>query len=97
MNIEKIEEKENPLLHRKEVTIKVKGYKQTPRRIELLEEIVAKLGYDKETTVIGKINQEYGKKEAKCDLEVYETKEHKDRYSEKYKSERTEKTQKEED
>ncbi len=97
MNIEKIEEKENPLLHRKEVTIKAKGYEQTPKRIELLEEIVAKLGYNKETTIIGKIKQKYGKKEAECEVEVYETKEHKDRYSGKYKSERTKKTKKEED
>lgn len=91
MNIEKINEEENPLLHRKEIELKIEGYEETPNRQEVMKNLSAELGYKEENTVISRIKQEYGKREAKCELEVYESKEYKDRYSEKYKTERNKK------
>ncbi|MFW5902565.1 MAG: 30S ribosomal protein S24e [archaeon] len=89
--------KENPLLHRKEIAIRIKNYKETPSRQQVLEKISAELGYDKKNTVIDKIDQEYGKKEAKCNIKVYESEEDKGKYSKKYKEERMEKQGEEEE
>ncbi len=96
MKIIEENKKENPLLHRKEVTLKIKDYEETPSREEVLEKISAELGYEKENIIIEKIDQEYGKKEAKCRIKVYESNEEKEKYSKKYKEERTQKKEEKE-
>ncbi len=93
MQIEKQEEKENPLLHRNEITVKIKNYAETPSRTQVKEKASAELGYDKQNLVIDKISQEYGKKEATCTIKAYENQEDMERYSKSYKKERTQKTQ----
>ncbi len=92
-----IEEKkeENPALNRKKITLKIKNYEETPSRQEVLEKISAKLNQEKENIVIDKIEQEYGKKEAKCIVKAYESPEDREKYSKKYKKERNHKEEEE--
>lgn len=91
------EKEENPTLHREELTLRIKNYEETPSRKEVLQLISAELGYDKENVVIDKIEQEYGMKESKCEVKAYESPEHKEKYSKKYKAQRTEKKKEEEE
>lgn len=96
MEINKEQTKENQLLHRKEVELTIKGYEETPSRQEILDKISANLGYDKEKIVIDEINQEYGKRESKCRIKVYDSKEDLKKYSKAYKTKRTEEEEEEE-
>lgn len=89
MKITKKEEKENPLLHRKEIKLNIKDYKETPSRRDIVDKITAKLNIDEEKLVIDKVDQEYGKKEANCTVKIYDSEEAKEKYSPAYKDERT--------
>lgn len=88
MKITEENRKENPAMHREEITFKIKNYEKTPSRRDVLNAVSAETGLDKELLVIDKIKQEYGKKEAACEIKAYESKEHKEKYSKKYKTER---------
>lgn len=95
MEINEKQKEENSLLHRKEIELTIKDYEETPSRKKILEKISANLGYDEDKIVIDKIDQEYGKKESKCSIKVYDSKEDLEKYSKKYKSTRTEQEEEE--
>ncbi len=95
MNIEEQEREENPLLHREEITFKVSDYQETPSRQELLEGISAETGYDENTLVLDKVDQEYGKKESICTVKAYDSQEDLKKYSKDYKKERTQEEEEE--
>lgn len=76
MKIDVLEEKENPLLDRKELTVKVihKG-KATPKKDEIRDKIIAKLGANKDTLILGPLNQRFGSTDSLAKVKIYKTKE----------------------
>lgn len=75
MKIEIIEEKENPLLNRKELKIKVLHDNATPSRQEVRKMLVALLGVDKDTVILDSYKSRYGIKESYGSARIYNTKE----------------------
>ena len=88
MKVEVIEEKQNPLLHRKELTVKVTGFDKTPSREEVRNQLIAKLGAKEKTLLLDEIKQEYGKQEATAFVKIYEDEEKLQKYELKHKIKR---------
>ena len=88
MKIEVIEEKENPLLHRKELTIRIKEFEKTPSKEEVKKQAVAKLGSNENKLLLDRITQEYGKQEAIAFVKIYESEEKLKEYESKHKIKR---------
>ena len=74
MKFKTVNELDNRLLNRKEYTIAVEDVKQTPKRVDLLKQISAKMGLDDKKVVIHKINTTFGKPEVKVFVKVYDSK-----------------------
>lgn len=66
-------EKYNPLLKRKEVHIKVKFEEKTPTRKDLREKIAGLFSVGLERIVVDYIKTEFGKREAKCYVKIYDS------------------------
>ena len=76
MKIEVVSQKDNPLLERQEVVVKVTEYSSTPSRTELLEELPKALkGAQKDGVYIQKVDQHYGRKQTLVMAHVYASKE----------------------
>ena len=76
MKVELVSEKDNALLDRKEVVIKISEYGATPSRTELLEALPKALkGAKADGVYIQKVDQHYGKKNALVIAHVYESRE----------------------
>jgi small subunit ribosomal protein S24e len=75
MNISIVQEKENPLLDRKEVVVRIshKGA-TTPKRIEIRNKILAKLGAAEDCLILGPLKQRYGATEALATVKIYRSK-----------------------
>jgi small subunit ribosomal protein S24e len=63
----------NRLLHRTEIRCTIDTGGVTPSRKELIAQIAAKKGVKENLVVIDRIDQEFGKKEAKAYIKVYES------------------------
>jgi small subunit ribosomal protein S24e len=75
MEIEVIEEKENPLLGRKELRVKVSHDGPAPNRDEVRKRIEAVLDAKKETVIVDTIKTEFGVSESLAVVKVYKSKE----------------------
>jgi ribosomal protein S24E len=75
MKMEVAGENENKLLHRKELNIVLTDIKTTPSKKDILAHISANLGASEAVMVLGSVYQDYGRKEAKCSVKVYESEE----------------------
>ena len=84
MKIKITEEKENPLLHRKEIKAVITEIEKTPSREEVKKQIAAQVGKDEKTILLDEIKQEFGKKEATTFVKVYEKPEDLQKYEQKY-------------
>jgi small subunit ribosomal protein S24e len=71
MDIKIVEQRENPLLNRKEVRFIVEFTGATPSRKDVKQALCDKLGADASKTVIDKIEQGFGKMEIKGYVKVY--------------------------
>ncbi|HDM22512.1 MAG: 30S ribosomal protein S24e [Methanomicrobia archaeon] len=71
MKIEIIEEKENPLLERKEIKFKVIPEKGGEKYEDVREKIAAMLDLDKNKFVIQYMKPQFGKKEYRGFLKIY--------------------------
>jgi len=71
MEIEILDTKENKLLERKELYFNVKSDSATPKIGEIREKIISEIKSDKDLTVVDKIHQEFGIKNAKVYVKVY--------------------------
>ncbi len=72
MEIEIVEERDNPLLFRKEIKFVVRHEDGgTPRRSEVLKKLAAMLDVDKEVVLIHKMESEFGKRETRGYAKVY--------------------------
>ncbi|QLJ52341.1 MAG: SSU ribosomal protein S24e [Candidatus Fermentimicrarchaeum limneticum] len=87
MDMRILEQKDNPLLKRKEVRFKVGFTGPTPSRKEIKESLGSKLGVDSSLLVIDVLKQGYGSQEISGYAKVYEEKEAM-RIENKYKLER---------
>ncbi len=74
MEIHIIKDKANPLLKRREITLKVKD-RATPPRIEVKNKLAALVNSKPELIVIEHINTIFGKQEAIGEASVYENEE----------------------
>jgi len=74
MELEVIEEKENPLLGRREILVRI-AYpgSSTPGRREIRSRLAAKLGVDEKKLVLGPLKQRFGVPEAVAKVKVYST------------------------
>lgn len=75
MEVEILEEKENPLLERKELKVKIAHDAATPKISEVRDKLVAMLGVDKETLILDSFRSKFGARESIGFVKVYKTKE----------------------
>ena len=82
------EEKENPLLNRKEYRVKITQEGSTPSRKEISDAVKGKIKANQELVIVDRVNQHYGKKQCTVYVKVYKSKEALEKIEPKYKVER---------
>lgn len=75
MEIQIIEEKDNPLLERKEIQLRVIQDAGSPKISDLRKKIAAQLSLDENLFVVQRVYAEYGMNESRCVLKIYNTEE----------------------
>jgi len=76
MDIDIIDEDENPMLHRTDVTFEMIHEEATPSRLSVRDSLAAKLNKDAEEVVIRSLDTKYGMRKTIGHAKVYETPEH---------------------
>lgn len=84
MDMEILQEKENKLLERKELEIRMQYSGATPSRKEIRQAVGQKLGVDPETVAIRRIGNAFGKPEIVIETNVYPTKQLCEQYEPAY-------------
>ena len=72
MKMEILRENENKLLHRKELNIVLRDLVATPSKKDIVSAVSAHFGASESAIVLGSVQQEFGKKEARFNVKVYE-------------------------
>ena len=75
MEVKILEEKENPLLDRKELKVRIAHDAATPKISEVRDKLVAMLSVDKETLILDSFRSKFGARESIGFVKVYKTKE----------------------
>lgn len=75
MKIDVVSEKENPLLERKEVVVRILHSGATPTRSEIRSKLIAKLNADSNTLILSPLEQRYGSTETLAKVKIYSSKE----------------------
>ncbi len=75
MKLDVIKEKENPLLDRRELVVKITYAGPTPPRSEIREKLIAKLSANSKTFILGPLGQRYGSSEAIASVKIYKKRE----------------------
>ncbi|HEX55347.1 MAG: 30S ribosomal protein S24e [Candidatus Altiarchaeales archaeon] len=75
MRIEIIEERDNPLLNRREIKLRIFFERETPRFLDVRRKLIEKLKLRDELTIVNSIYTEFGRHSASCYLKVYKDKE----------------------
>src|SRR3989344_7404003 len=75
MDVKILNQKENKLLHRKELQVRVES-ESTAKRDDLVGKLAALLNVDKNTVVVDSIYQSFGSHKANSYVKVYESAEH---------------------
>ncbi|MCL5419642.1 MAG: hypothetical protein M1354_02060 [Candidatus Marsarchaeota archaeon] len=91
MELKLLEDKENKLFGRHELSIEASYEGKTPTRDEIREGICKKLGLSPDTLDIIRIDQEYGLRVSKITAYSYGSKESMDRFAKKYKEKKPKK------
>ena len=73
MEIRIIEEEENPLLHRTDVTFEVIHEDATPSRLSVRDSLAAQLNKDADEVLIHELNTKFGMRRTRGYAKVYET------------------------
>ena len=84
MNIEVIQDRQNPLLNRRELDLIIIYESGTPKRDEVREEISKKFGVEKDRIIVEKMESLFGANKAKVHVHIYDTAEHARRYERKH-------------
>ncbi len=72
MEIEILDETENPMLHRTDVTFQVTHEEATPERLSVRDSLAAKLGKDADEVVIRELNTKFGMRTTIGQAKVYD-------------------------
>lgn len=72
MEIEILDETENPMLHRTDVTFQVIHEEATPERLSVRDSLAAKLGKDADEVVIRELNTKFGMRTTIGEAKVYD-------------------------
>ena len=72
MDLEIIDESENPTLHRTDVTFRVTHEEATPERLSVRDSLAAMLNRDADEVVVRKLDTKYGMRETVGEAKVYE-------------------------
>lgn len=75
MKVEIVEERENPLLNRRELKIRVLHKDATPSRREVREKLIALLGVEGERVILDSYKSRFGVRESYGTARVYDSKE----------------------
>jgi small subunit ribosomal protein S24e len=73
MDIEILEEEQNPMLHRTDVTFQVVHDDATPSRLSVRDSLAALLDKDAEEVVVREMNTKFGMRKSVGYAKVYET------------------------
>ncbi|WP_457615034.1 30S ribosomal protein S24e [Methanopyrus sp.] len=77
MEVEILDQRDNPLLYRKEVKFVVRHEDGgTPRKSEILRKLAVILDVDKEVILIDRMESEFGKRETRGYAKIYKSVEH---------------------
>jgi len=88
MDIEIIEEEENPMLHRTDVRFRVHHDDATPERLSVRDSLAAQLNKDAAEVVVRSLDTKFGMRETIGDAKVYETPEYAEEIEQEYMLER---------
>ncbi len=72
MDVEIIEESENPMLHRTDVRFRVRHDDATPERLSVRDSLAATLNKDAEEVVVRELDTKFGMRETLGTAKVYE-------------------------
>jgi small subunit ribosomal protein S24e len=75
MEIQVIQEKNNPMLNRREVVFKVTHDDVTPSRFSIIDRLAATMNSKRGLVIIDSIKTEFGKRESIGYAKIYETEE----------------------
>jgi small subunit ribosomal protein S24e len=73
MQISVIEEKENPLLNRRELQIKIEHPAGTPARIEVKNRVAAELKVEPQQVIVRSMKTSFGKRETVAAVKIYQS------------------------
>ncbi len=72
MEIEILEDSENPMLHRRDVTFEVVHEEATPERLSVRDSLAAKLDKDAEEVVVRELDTKFGMRRTIGTAKVYD-------------------------
>jgi small subunit ribosomal protein S24e len=73
MDVDIIDETENPMLHRTDVTFRVRHDGATPERLSVRDSLAAMLNKDADEVVVRKLDTKFGMRKTIGQAKVYET------------------------
>ncbi|MDZ7700903.1 MAG: 30S ribosomal protein S24e [Halobacteriales archaeon] len=73
MEITVVDEEENPMLHRTDVTFRVSHVEATPDRLAIRDSLAARLNKDADEVVIRKLDTKFGMRTTFGEAKVYES------------------------
>jgi small subunit ribosomal protein S24e len=73
MEIEILEQEDNPLLHRTEVEFEIKHDEATPSRLSVRDSLAAKLDKDSEEVVVHELDTKFGMRQTIGRAKTYES------------------------
>jgi small subunit ribosomal protein S24e len=76
MNVDVIEEEENPMLHRTDVRFEVRHDDATPSRLSVRDSLAAKLNKDSKEVVVHELDTKFGMRTTVGYAKVYESPDH---------------------
>ncbi len=88
MEVEIIDEEENPMLHRTDVRFQLTHEEATPSRLSVRDSLAAKLNKDAGEVVVRKLDTKYGMRKTVGYAKVYDDAEHAKAVEQRYALER---------
>jgi small subunit ribosomal protein S24e len=73
MEIEILEQEDNPLLHRTEVKFEIKHDEETPSRLSVRDSLAAKLDKDSEEVVVHNLDTKFGMRQTVGRAKAYDS------------------------
>jgi len=74
MEVKVIEDRENKVLERREVHVRITSNGATAKRSEIRDRLIAVLNSSKDTLILDSIKTEFGTRESTAEVRIYQTK-----------------------